>query len=81
METIFRDSVNSDLIVYDNIEDAHASSIQSIAYDLHALICNEHNYVKDMEELLELSEEIAKACDKLKAACKGKKVEVYKLVK
>lgn len=81
METIFRDSANNDLTVYNNIEDAHGSSIQSAAWDLHALICNGHNYVKDMDDLLELSKEIAKACDKLKAACKGKKVEVYKLVK
>lgn len=81
MERIYRDTVNEDLTVFNNITEAHASSIQSAAWDLHNLICDDNNYIKNMENLIELNEEISKACDKLKAACKGKKVDTYTLVK
>lgn len=82
METIYKDSANEDLVVFHNIEDAHGSSIQTVAFKMKELICDEENkYVDDLENLLERAEEIAKMCDLLKSACKGKKVEVYKIVK
>lgn len=81
MKKIYKDAANEDVVVFDNVEDAHDSSIQTVAWEIHGLITNDDNYVKNMEDLLPLSDQIAKCCDKLKAACKGKYVKTYILEK
>lgn len=81
MKTIYRDSASEDLVVFDNMQDAHGSSIQTIAWKMKELIINSNDLVYDLKILLEKAQEIVGCCDELKAACNGKKVEIYTLSK
>ena len=65
METIYRNTANEDLIVFATKENAHASSIYDVAWELKHFLCNDKDYVEDGDCLLENKDEIIELCDKL----------------
>lgn len=79
-KTIYQNTIEEDLLVFDNYEDAHASSIQTACYNLNNQITTDNKYVDDMENLLSESEEIKKLANDLILAIDGKFVKEFKEV-
>ncbi len=80
MNQLFRNNFSTEntLDVYDNYQDAHASSIQSAAWAIQNLILEEgKSYTHDPEVLMATSEEISEACKQMQAAIDGKFVVTY----